>query len=178
MKNKKSILAIIGLIVLCLVAVGCKDILVSGTFIFVEDFDFTAETGFYFAQFDITLDDDWIEHKDKIDFVDAVGLEFDFTNNESIDVTFNAYVAVHSGPGLTPPPRPGTAIHIIQDLTVAPGTTHISYKESLAFIAGVEEFKALVKTGKFDYYGYSTTNDGTDFVIEEGTVIATISASE
>ena len=178
MRNHKSISIIIGLILLCLVFVGCKDILISGTFIIVKTFNFTAQSGFYFYQVDITDDPDWDEHKEKIDFVDAVGVEFFITSTEAADVTFNAYIDRYSGLGPLPDAIPTDATQIIEDFTVSPGVTHITYKESLGFLRGLDSLKAYSKVGMFDYYGTSTGNDGNTFVIYSGKVIVTFSASE
>lgn len=174
MSKTKIMLVISSLFLLALGLNGC---LVSGTFIIVEEIDFTAASGFYFYQVDITDDPDWEEHKDKIDFIDAVGVEFYITSTESIDVTFNVYIDDYSGPASSPTEVPSTATKIIDNLVVSPGVTKISYSESLGFLTGVDRLKALTKTGKFDYYGASSGNDGTTFVIDSGKVIVTFSAS-
>lgn len=164
-----------GTAIIALIFTGC--LIVSGTFIIVKKFEFTAQDGFYFYQVDITQEPDWQEHKDKIDFVDVVGVEFYITSNESGDVTFNAYIDDYSGLGPIPTSIPSTATKIIDDLTVSPGVTKISYAQSLSIITGVTRLKALAKIGKFDYYGTSTGNDGNTFIIDSATVIVTFSAS-
>ncbi len=178
MRKFKSVSILFGLLLLCLIVVGCKDIIVSGTFILVEDFDFTAESGFYFYQVDITDEEDWADHKDDIDFVDAVGVEFFITSTETGDVTFNAYIDDYSGSSSTPTEIPDDATQIIENLIVSPGITHITYKQSLDFLTGLERMKELSELGQFDYYGESTGNEGTSFIIDSARVIITFSASE
>jgi len=179
MHKNKLMSFIIGLLIVCLCFVGCKDIIISGTFIFVETIiNFTAQTGFYFYQVDITDDPDWDEHKEKIDFVDAVGVEFFITSTEAADVTFDAYIDRYSGIGSDPSSVPASATQIIEDLTVSPGVTHITYKESLGFLRGLDSLKVYSKIGMFDYYGQSTGNDGTTFIIDSAKVVVTLSASE
>jgi hypothetical protein len=174
MHSLKNRIGMLGLLLIGLITLGC---LVSGTFIIVESFTFTAQTGFYFYQVDITDDPDWEDHKDDIDFIDAVGLEFFITSTESGDVTFNAYIDDYSGASSNPTSVSGTATKIINNFTVSPGTTWISYSESLGILTGVERLKTLAKEGQFDYYGESTGNDGNSFVIDSGKVIVTFSAS-
>ncbi len=178
MKNKKSLLVILGLLILCIVAVGCKDILISGTFIFVKTFDFTAQGGIYYESIDITTDPDWNEHKEKIDFVDAVGVEFFITSTEAVDVTFDAYIDDYAMLLSWPASIPGSATQIIDSLVVPPGVTHVTYKQSLGFLVGLEELKTLSKLGMFNYYGESTGNDGSTFIIDSAKIIVTLSASE
>jgi hypothetical protein len=172
----KYILLLLGFVIL--IAPGCFEI-VSGTFIIVETIYFTAETGFYFYQVDVTDDAEWQKHKDDIDFIDAVGAEFYITNNTGADVTFNSYIDDYSDPDLPEPVElPTTATKIIDDYTVSTGVSKISYSESLSIITGVDRLKALSKLGQFDYYGTSTANDGSLFIIDSIKIILTVSGSE
>ena len=173
MHSLKNKIGMLGLLLIGLITLGC---LVSGTFIVVESFTFTAQTGFYWYQVDITENPDWEDRKDDIDFIDAVGLEFFITSTESGDVTFNAYIDDYSGAS-SPTSVPGTATKIIDNFTVSPGTTWISYDQSLGILTGIARLKTLTKLGRFDYYGQSTGNDGNTFVIDSGKVIVTFSAS-
>ncbi|PKK84177.1 MAG: hypothetical protein CVT49_05105 [candidate division Zixibacteria bacterium HGW-Zixibacteria-1] len=176
MKKSKIIIALASILLLAMVFSGCKYI-ISGTFVIVQDIEFTAESGFYFYQVDITKEADWNDHKDDIDIIDAVGVEFHIISDESANVTFSAYVDEYSGVGSTPTSVPTTATKIIDGLVVPPGETTISYSESLKFLTGIDRLKKLVRTGKFDYFGTSTGNLGTSFVIDKGKVIITFSAS-
>ena len=176
MSKAKILLVLASVMLIAIAFSGCKSI-ISGTFVIVENIEFTAGSGFYFYQVDITDEEDWDEHKDDIDFIDAVGVEFYITSTEATDVTFNAYVDDYSGIGPLPASIPSTATLIIDGLTVPPGETVITYKESLSFLTGIDRLKELVKLGRFDYYGTSTGNDGNTFVIDSGKVIITFSAS-
>lgn len=169
-----SKLSIVGAVALGLLFAGC---LVSATFILVEDFEFTAQSGFYFYQVDITDEPDWEDHKDQIDLIDAVGAEFYITSTETGPVTFSAYINDFSGSGSNPTSVPGTASAIIEDLSIQPGQTHINYVQSLGIIKNTTRLKALAKTGKFDYFGTSSGNLGTSFRVDSAKVIVTVSAS-
>ncbi|MFH1700403.1 MAG: hypothetical protein ABIE07_07425 [Candidatus Zixiibacteriota bacterium] len=171
----KYFLPLLGLFLF--IAPGCYDI-VSGTFIVVETFEFTAHEDFYFYQVDVTDDATWQKHKDNIDFIDAVGAEFFITNTTGGSVTFNAYIDDYSGPLSSPTSVPGAATKIIDEFTVAPGVSKISYKQSLSIITGVDRMKALAKKGQFDYYGISPGHTTGEFVIDSAKIIITVSGSE
>ena len=173
MHSLKNRIGMLGLLLIGFVAMGC---LVSGTFIIVDDFTFTAAGDFYFYQLDITGEPDWEDHKDDIDFIDAVGVEFYITSSELGDVIFNAYIDDFGGPS-NQTVLPSTATKIIDNLTISPGTEKISYSQSLGFITGVERLKALTKKGQFNYYGEASSNTGGTFAIDSGKVIVTFSAS-
>jgi hypothetical protein len=174
MNITKLFARLFGLALIALLAVGC---LVSGTFIIVDDFTFTAQSGFYFYPVDITTEQAWIDHKDQINQIDVVGAEFWITSTESGPVTFDVYIDDFSGG--TPTSVPGTASKILDAFTVNPGADqHITYTQSLGLITNTARLKTLAKTGKFDYFGTSTGNAGTTFKIDSGKVIVTFSASE
>jgi len=163
----------IGLLLISLMLAGC---LVSATFVIVETFSFSAQSGFYFYPVDITTDSDWQDHKDNIDFIDAAGAEFFITSNETQNVTFNVWIddpAGVSNPGAVP----STATKIISGFTVPPGVSKITYAQSLGLITGLSRLKQLAKTGIFDLYATSTGNTGTSFVIDSARIIVTVSAS-
>lgn len=168
----KFIVTGLGLLILATVA-GC---LVSGTFVITEEFNFTARTGFYHYSVDLTTKQAWKDHKDDIDFIDAVGFEFDIESSEASPTTFNAWVAPEGEIYDSIDDITDSTTMVISDLTVNPGTTHITYAQSLAHVTNLEALKALVKTGKFEYYGTST-NPLFQFDVIDGKIIVTFSAS-
>jgi len=176
--NKLKILLVISSVILLTLAVGGCKYIISGTFVFVEKVYFTAETGFYFYQIDVTDEEDWQENKDKIDFADAVGLELYVRSLEDTDVYFDAYVDDYSGLGPLPSVVPASATQILDSLLIPPGETVITYKESLKYIIGFDRLKALALTGRFDYYGLSTGSPDETFYIDSAYVIITLSGSD
>ncbi|MCK4574142.1 MAG: hypothetical protein KAU36_07210 [candidate division Zixibacteria bacterium] len=179
MKYRNGLL-MTGVAAIVLLAVGC---LVSGTFVVTEPFSFTAETGFYAYQVDVTDEKDWEDHKDDIDNIDMVGFELWITNNEAFPVTFNAWVDDADNPfctGATCFDALTTKTIIIDNLTIPAGPTmrrHVTYGESFTYLENVKVLKKLVKEGRLNFYG--TGSDGTDlgFVVDSGVVIVTFSAS-
>ncbi len=169
----KKIFAI-ALLPMVLAVSGC---LISGTFVIVEDFSFTPPTsGLYFYAVNVTDDSDWADNKDKIDFIDEVGAEFYLTNNESAEVTFNAYVDDSGSGHTTVGAVQANATLVIDNLKVpANSTKHVTYAQSFQYITGLTRLKALAKSGKFDFYGTSSGNTGTTFTVDSAKVIITVS---
>ena len=178
----KSVKAVAtGLIVVALLLSGC---LVSGTFVIVEDvdFSFTANTGFYWYPVDLTGNSVWEDHKDEIDFIDVLGMSFDIQNNSSQTCELNVWFVGATGPAdMQNPPAsiPSNAVQVITALTVPGNSTRtVTYQESLGFISNIEAFKAIVKSGRFDYFGTSCGGTGDSlFVVTNGNIIITVSAS-
>jgi len=174
-------LGIVGLILTGLVITGC---LVSGTFVIVENFEveFTADGGFYWCAIDMTADPDWAEHQQDIDDLDALGLVFTIENTSDVAATFTISFATSDVPAATataPDAIPAGAVTVLSGLTVAAhDTIDVTYSESLGMIGDIAAIKAVVLTGRFDYFGTSTGGSGDNpFNITDGKIIVTVSAS-
>jgi len=175
MKKIMKKLGVVGLISIALLVSSC---IVAATFIIDEVIFFTPKNAFYFEQVNLTTNEDWQEHSDKIDFIDAIGVEFYITSTAAGSVTFDAYVDDHSGFGADPSAVPVGAIKIIDDFTIDPGIGGMTYLESLGEILELDTLKHYGKLGMFDFYVTTTGTVGTTFVIDSARVIATISGSE
>lgn len=174
-------LGLAGLVLIGLVVTGC---LVSGTFVLVEDveFDFTADSGFYWYPVDLSGNSDWEDHKDDIDDIDAVGFEFVIENTSGVSSTFTVQFVAATGVASTlvePTSIPDDAVTVISGLTVAAGATRtVTYAESLGMISNLAALKAIIKSGRFDYYGTSSGGSGDfPFEVTNGKIIVTVSAS-
>jgi hypothetical protein len=156
---------------------GC--LLVSVTFVIIENFSFTAASDFYTETIDLTSNSDWNDNKDKIDLIDAVGFEMTMINSNSSAVTFNTYIAPASAPTYTRKGQLDTlAFVIIKDLTVQPDTTKMTYAQSLTHIQNLAKLKELVKSGAFTYYGTATGGTAGDFKVDPGKIIITFTATK
>ena len=181
MKKLYAKLGLFGFLLIGLISAGC---LVSGTFVIVHDFEvsFTADGGFYWCPIDLTADPDWEEHQQDIDDLDALGLEFTIENTSDVAATFTISFATSEVPAIVavaPDAVPAGAVTVLSGLTVAAGSTRtVSYAESLGMIGDIAAIKAVVLTGRFDYFGTSTGGSGDDtFDVTKGKVIVTVSAS-
>jgi hypothetical protein len=183
MRNYKSYLAIMAIL-----AVAFSGCLVSGTFPIVEDveFSFTANTGFYWYPIDLNDNEDWEEHKDELDDIEAIGFDFMINNTSEQDCEFTVMFRavdpdIPAIPGGTPTSSdPDDYTVVIDGLAVASHTTrHVTYAESLGMIQNQAALKAIIMTGRFDYLGFSCGGTGDDlFIVTEGKVIITVAASD
>jgi hypothetical protein len=175
MKTYLRYLPATGLLLAVIMLSGC---LFTATFVIHHPFKFTMQNDFYFEQVNLTDNTTWKDHRDQIDFIDAVGMILYITSGEAADVTFNAYADKYSGPSSNPAVVPTSATKIINDLVVPPGKTTISYKKSLTVITGLERFKDLVETGQFDFFATSSSGLGSSFRVDSGEVVITFSAHD
>ncbi len=181
MKLSKHLAPFAAVAMSALLTAGC---IVSGTVVILEDISFflTTQTGAYYYPVDVTDDEDWDEYKDNIDFIDDVSFTWTMNNPTGTNIVMNAYVRPFSDDpeGFDPtPPDPDDLIQIVKDLPVPAGTKSYSAAEGRTYLvpAGIDELKEILKTGQFDYFGYSTENNG-DTITVEGTIIITVSGSE
>jgi hypothetical protein len=180
MRTNAKYLGLAGLALICLLAAGC---LVSGTFVVWENinFDFTAQTGFYWWPVDLRENAVWEDHSEDIDDIDALGFEFEVTNTSDQTSTLSFSLAAATGDVDTldvPTEIPKSAVLAYGPLTVKAGETKkISYGESLSLIKNLDQIKTILLTGRFDYYGTSTGGPIGDFEVRDGKIIVTISAS-
>lgn len=164
-----------------LVLGGC---LVSGTFVVVEVFSFTAlSSNFYREAVDLTDDDTWNDHKDDIDRIDVVGFELWITNNTNTDFTYSAYLDDPTSPMWdTPGEVQSNATLIFDNLTISgggPGSGSqrvVTYAQSFNYLKNIPEIRRLVKEGIFDYYAITVGN--TTGSVDSVKVIVTVSASQ
>lgn len=166
MMKSKGVLALTGLALLALVVVGCK--IVSGTFVLVESFSFTTQTGFYPTAVDLTENSTWKEHEDDIDRIEVVGFELWITNNETSEWTYTGYVHESTMPDdtLDQADVDSLATLVFGPLTVPAGTPSagtqrfVTYAESLGLLSNISTLQSLVKGGVFDYYAIATGGSG------------------
>jgi hypothetical protein len=149
----------------------------SGTFVINKTFTFAPGEDFYSYRVDLTTNATWLDHKDNIDRIETIGFVLYLNSSEPDDVAFSAYVNEAVGDEPDQSSVPTTAKVIIDSLPVAPGKQVISYPQSLKVIRNVDTLKKLAITGKFDFYGTSTGNDGVSFKVDSVTVIVTFTAS-
>lgn len=176
MMRKYNRLGLFGIMAVGFLISGC--LLISGTFVIVEDFSFSGETGFYHYWVDLTNEEDWEDHKDDIDDIDLVGFEMNFTNNDSEPVTFNAYIddGGEFDVWADYAEVDANAVKILDNLTLPVGKSHLTYGDSFKYIMNVEAMKKLVKKGQFHFYGVSEGGISKDFVIDSGKVVVTFTA--
>ncbi len=172
------------IILLALFTVGC---LVSGTFVIVETFEFTTQSGFYPEAINLSDNADWEEHRDKLDKIEIVGFELWITNNESTEWSYWAYMDDYdmSCQDVTCAEASTTKFLIFDTLTVLPATAttqstkYVSYAESFTYIKNLDKMKQMMFDGSFNFYGFAEGGtSGNGGAIDSIRVIITVNASD
>ena len=179
--TKKNIILSGVLILIALFAVGC---LVSGTFVIVETFSFSTQSGFYSDAINLDGNSDWEEHKDKLDKVEIVGFELWITNNEPEDWSFWAYMDDYDASCLSEScaDESSTKFLVFDTLTIpaSTGTTgstkYVSYVESFDYIQNLDKIREMVFDGSFNFFAYATGANGG--VVDSVRIIITVNASD
>ena len=179
MKNAKKKAVALALAVLALVITGC---IVSGTFtteVLIVNADFNNNGTFYYYMIDLTEDDVWEDHSDKLEFIDHVGFEMWFSSSAGSNMVFDAYLDNAGDPLLsTPAEVEANATQVLDGITLTPGDDqHITYGQSFKYITNFDTMRDLVETGGFRFYGISSEGSGS-FTIDSVRVVITFTASE
>ncbi|MCB2229690.1 hypothetical protein KQH82_03170 [bacterium] len=181
MYKSKGFLLIVGLACLALLAVGCK--IISGSFLVVENLEFTTHTGFYSLAVDLTDNDVWEDHADEIDDIEVIGFELWITNQSTTAWTYSAYIDEPTSPMWDNAGEvEANATRFFGELSVPAGTPSagsskfVSYASSFKYLSNISTLKNLVKKGAFDLYGIST--GGGSGRIDSLKLIITVAATD
>ena len=161
------------------VIIGVTGCIVSGTFVLdikVTQAELEQHGNSYFTAVDLSGNEIWQEHRDKLDSVDLVGFEL-WLSNSGTATQFDMYVDPTSDPIYT---RVGqidsNATQVLRDLPVPVGKLHVTYGESFKYLVNMNTLTSLAKTGKF--HVYATWTDATSLFLDSVRVVVTISASD
>ncbi len=182
--TKKNLMLFGTLLLFALFAVGC---LVSGTFVIVETFEFSTQTGFYPEAVNLSDNADWEEHRDKLDEVEVVGFELWITNNESVEWKYWAYMDDYDNncQSLSCANASTTKFLVFDTLTVPASTSstgstkYVTYAKSFNYIKNLDKVKKMIFDGSFNFYGYANGGgSGNGGTIDSIRVIITVNASD
>lgn len=160
---------------------GC---IIVGTFVIdfeVDETDIDAlSEGIYHFNVDLTTDEDWEDHKDKIKDIDNVGFVLKVTNGNSSDITIKLYI---DDVDLTPYTNSGdietNTTQVLSDITLSgpSGTsTIIDWPTSLTKVMNIATLKSQAESGEFGIYVISEGQ--LDFTIDFAVVAVTVTAGE
>ncbi len=160
-----------------LLLTGC---IVVGTF--VIDYEFASNDGFDgLAQFDIDLteEEDWNDHKDKIKNIDNVGFVLKATNHDDDAVDVEMYIDSIEAPYyLDAGDVIANTVKILDDVTfAASGVTTIDWPTSLSKVKNVSTLKNYAESGVFRIYIVSDQSS-VDVTIDFGVVVVTVTAGK
>ncbi len=176
-KHISFLSVLLGVIVLS----GC---LVTGTFVIdfrISDSDINDDNEeFIFFAVDLTEEDDWNDHKDKIKNIDNVGFQLWLTNNSTEAMSAKFYIAPHTA---TPAYADSNDVKANADLiltglsvSAGPGTEkHIDWPTSLSMIKNLDIIKNYAESGEFSIYIIKTPAT-IDFTLDSANVIVTFTA--
>lgn len=185
MKNKKFRFALLGVaLALGLVATGC---LLSGQFIILYDVDaniHSADDVLGSAHIDLTTEDVWEEHSDKIQGITDVKFEAKFVNNDATAASGEVWVSLEEYADVDQVET--NATRILSGITVpGNGETDISFAQSSEKIENLETLLDLIEGGEFWVYGIAadvpfditiTGIDDSDPDTEHARLLVTITA--
>ena len=155
MNKKLSLLIVISLIPIALLLNSC---LVSGTFVIVEKFNIATANGFLGEAVDITTNDIWEDHQDKLDNIEQIGFELWMVNDAPSDWKFwaslddynidcvNSICAMNSS----------TKFLIFDTIAYSAGSgeeIYISYEQSLKYLRNTPQALKMLMEGKFNFFG-------------------------
>ena len=177
LKARKNVI-LLGLAAFVLLA-GCG--IISITITIDEDFDVTSTGDFWYKSFDVTENEDWIEHEDDIEFVELVMFDIWMTNHAGSPITFDAYVHHYDSTLITTRPAfdaATTPVQVLSDIVIPAGESkHLTAGQSLAHIVNLPEMKERALDGQFHIYGTSEGGSSFDFSIDSGKVLITLMVS-
>lgn len=156
-------------------AVGTACVLSSGTFIVTYEFQgFTPVIGnMQYVAVDLTTEDKYAKHKDKLESIDAVSIVGDIVNLEGTAASSEIWISdsLYNTPALVRT----NATQIFVTPSIIPGDTlHINYASGLSYIKNVNVFESEIeKGGKF--YAYAIPS-GTAVMAYDIAVIITLTA--
>ena len=167
-----------------LLLTGC---IVVGTFVidYKVDSNLIEQTsdGIYFFNVDLTTEEDWQDHQDKIKDIDNVGFLLKVTNLEDADVGIEMYITQ----GLTEDFQTlydnlddirSNTTQVVRNLVIKgpSGTeTIIDWPTSLSKVTNIATLKKYAESGKFGLYVVASEPD-LKFNIDFAVVIVTLTA--
>ena len=161
-----------------LMVAGC---IISATFVLdvtLTDEDFSFGDNYYYTLVDWTEDEVWIEHSDKLDTIETVGMDMYITNIGEVDATFSVYVDnVDSAVQTSVEDIEDNTTRVMAGVTIPVNTTrHITLGESYSLLAETDTLIAYGMAGRFHFYVTRTAEAG--IFIDTLRVVAVLAASE
>ena len=157
MRSKLIVMMIIGF--LLTLTIGCDQI-ATGTFVFSEEIDEeiqTSNTVIDMVAVDLTLNEDYMDHRDDIISVDEISIIGTFENMHSSNTASGeAWLAFYGGHMTADEVRDDPdAFLVFVSPDIAPGTTfEIEWSEAPVYMRNVDDFAdVIIEDGQFWIYG-------------------------
>jgi hypothetical protein len=157
---------------------GC---VVTGTFVIdfhVSSTDLDDEGEFIHFAVDLTEEDDWNDHKDKIKYIDNIGFQLWLTNgsDEPMSATFYIDDYVDSAPYGDSLEVKANADLILTGLSApADSKVYIDWPTSLSMVRNIDIIRTYAESGKFSVYSLNTSSS-INYTLDSANVIVTFTA--
>jgi hypothetical protein len=171
--------ALMSALLIVVVIGGCN--LITGTFVVdlqIEKEEIISQGEFQFFAVDLTKEDTWKEHQDKIKNIDNIGFQLWVENNGNSDVTWEFYADNSSDIFNSVSEIKSKAKNVLIGLVLpANKTTYIDWPTSLIYLNSKEfpTFKDWVENGKFNIYAIGDPVSAS-IIIDSARVIVTVTA--
>jgi len=183
-KVSAKLIPFFGLVVVTIFA-GC---LVSGTFVIdldIDNTDISTESEFQYFIVDLTDNEDWEDHRDKIEFIDNIGFQLWVENNGASNAGVEFYITRDFSVDIDNAQEVrDNAIRVLSGLTLVSDDNYIDWPTSLGLVENLDSLKSIVLTENdedtddgFVIYALTTTLPF-EITIDSATVIVTVTASE
>lgn len=166
---------------LLVLALGAGCMLVSGQITIVQSFDDDTGTSgqtIYALSVDLTENEDYEKHQDKIKSLEAIGFVMEITNSGNLQAKGQGYLAFdeidtqNMAPG-TLAARSDTYLILDVKDPIAPGETrNITFEDSQGYIANFDQIEKGIKEGVMYFYGI--TDIGQTVTYSDMKIIATV----
>ena len=175
-KHFSFLSVLLGLLILS----GC---VVTGTFVIdfhVSSTDMHESDEYTHFAIDLTDEDTWNDHKDKIKYIDNVGFQLWLTNgsSEAMSATFYIDEYATSSAYTDSADVKANATLILTGLSAPAGPgakVYVDWPTSLSMVRGIDKIRTFVESGKFSIYSLNTSSD-TEYTLDSANVIVTFTA--
>jgi len=184
MKKNASMLRLPFVSSLVVALVGCG--LISGTFLLnlklVEDEDLFWKGDYYYSEVDFTEEEVWEDYGDEINKIDLVGFDLWATNDLVTDELYTVYATRMESPladTSTVAQIEAGATAIFRDVPIkAKGITHISFGNSINYIANFDSLKVWAEKGEFKAFAVPSVSSIIDMRIDSLRVLVMFTANK
>lgn len=115
------------------------------------------DNGFQYFYLDLSEDEDWNDHQDKIKSIDNIGFQLWVTNNGASETTGQLFISASGTTYADTAEVRDSATLVLDGLILPPGPTYVDWPTSLNYLQNISTLKEIVKGGHFHGYALTTT---------------------
>ncbi|UCD95230.1 MAG: hypothetical protein JSU69_04050 [Candidatus Zixiibacteriota bacterium] len=176
-KRNMKTYGLLSTLLVILIAAGCASFLTATSVISIRigPGDINVKTFVSYFQVDLTGEDVWSKHRDKIKDIDNIGFEIWLENLADSRVTGEFYIAPYNDTEyVTVAEIQTNATRVLRDLIVDPGPAYIDWPTSLTLVTNLKTVKSFAEKGQFTVYSITPAFIPAAIHIDSATVIVTV----